>query len=68
MEEKIKRFGELCEKGYHKGLTQVENREFKKLEKEITGKMLKDESVFDKHVASFRQAIKPLAKFGFDPF
>jgi len=66
LNEKIKRFGILCKKGYSKGLTQKEDREFKKLEKEISNAMLNNEELFDNHIKSFRKAVKPLAKFGFD--
>lgn len=66
LDEKIKSFGVLCKKGYSKGLTQKEDREFKKLEKEISGIMLNDEGLFDDHIKSFREAIGPLVKFGFD--
>lgn len=66
LDEKIKRFGILCKKGYSKGLTQVENKEFKALEKAIGNVMLSDEEVFDSHIKSFREAIKPLERFGFD--
>ena len=66
LNEKIKRFGVLCKKGYSKGLTKKEDREFKKLEKEISDAMLNNEELFDNHIKSFREAVKPLAKFGFD--
>ena len=66
MKEKIKRFGILCKKGYSKGLTKKEDKEFKKLEKEISSTMLADEKIFDDHIESFKLAVKPLAKFGFD--
>lgn len=65
MKEKIERFGSLCKKGYSKGLTHEEDKEFKKLEKEISDAMLNNESLFDIHIKSFREAVKPLAKFGF---
>ncbi|MBA7611606.1 hypothetical protein ES703_18834 [subsurface metagenome] len=57
MEKKIKRFGILCNR---KLLTQTENREFKKLEKEISGAMQKDETTFNKYIELFKEAIKPL--------
>lgn len=58
MEEKIRRFGNLCKK---KLLTQQEHREFKRLEKSITSAM-SDETVFNAHIDSFKQAIAPLTK------
>jgi hypothetical protein len=66
LNEKIKSFGVLCKKGYHKGLTKKEDREFKKLEKDISDSMLNDEELFDDHIKSLRKAVGPLLKFGFD--
>lgn len=57
MEEKIKRLGILCRK---KGLTQEENREFKKLEKSITDVMQKDELIFATFIDIFKKAIEPV--------
>lgn len=66
MKEKIERLGILCRKGSSKGLTKEENKEFKKLEKEISGVLLSNENIFDAHIDSFREAVGSLLKFGFD--
>ena len=55
--EKIKRLGVLYKKGRKKGITREENQEFKSLEKLITDAMLKNEVIFDKHIAAFKRAI-----------
>jgi len=57
VEEKIKKLAALCKKGDSKGLTQEENREFKRLEKSITGSMMRNEDVFNLHISAFKEAI-----------
>ena len=61
LNDRIKRFGVLCQKGADKGLTREESREFKRLEKSITNTMMLNEALFDLHLAAFKKASKPLA-------
>lgn len=64
LDTRIKRFGALCKKGASKGLTKSESQEFRKLEKSISNTMLKDESLYDRHIGLFRKASKPLIEEG----